>query len=99
MKKAEDKEKAATVESDKVKEKSLAVARGRCWKKVLLKVLQNTGDPNTCFSMEDKIAQLCFLQRPGFCPAPPFLSLWSTHALPLNSTTRMAKCCLVLMCV
>ena len=45
MRKAEDKEEAATVEADnKVKEKSLAVAGGRCWKKVLLGVLQKTGD-------------------------------------------------------
>ena len=44
MRKAEDKEKAATVEADKVKEENLAVVGERCSKKVWLKVLQKTGD-------------------------------------------------------
>ena len=45
MRKAEDKEKASTVKVDnKVKEKSLAVAGGRCWKRVWLKALKKTGE-------------------------------------------------------
>ena len=44
MRKAEDKEKASNVEADKVKEVSLAVAGGRCRKRVWLKVLKKTGD-------------------------------------------------------
>ena len=43
MRKAEDKEKASNVEADKVKEVSLAVAGGRCRKRVWLKVLKKTG--------------------------------------------------------
>ena len=56
MRKAEDKEKAATVEADKVKEESLAVAEGRCWKKVSLRALQNTGELIIFHGLEDKIA-------------------------------------------
>ena len=45
MRKAEDKEKASTVEADKVKkEESLKVAGGRCWKMVWMKVFEKTGD-------------------------------------------------------
>ena len=45
MRKTEDKEKASTVEADKVKkEESLKVAGGRCWKRVWLTVLKKTGD-------------------------------------------------------
>ena len=52
MRKTEDKEKATTVEADnKVK----VVAGGRCWKRVLLRALQNTGDLNTCFSLKIKL--------------------------------------------
>ena len=51
MRKVEDKEKASTVEADnKVKEESLTVAGGRCWKKVLLGALQKTGELTICFS-------------------------------------------------
>ena len=52
MRKTEDKEKATTVEADnKVK----VVAGGRCWKRVLLRALQSTGDLNTCFSLKIKL--------------------------------------------
>ena len=45
MRKTEDKEKASTVEADKVKkEESLKVAGGRCWKRFWLTVLKKTGD-------------------------------------------------------
>ena len=45
MRKTEDKEKASTVETNKVKkEESLKVAGGRCWKRVWLTVLKKTGD-------------------------------------------------------
>ena len=45
MRKTEDKEKASTVETNKVKkEESLKVAGGRCWKRVWMKVLKKTGD-------------------------------------------------------
>ena len=45
MRKTEDKEKASTVEANKVKkEESLKVAGGRCWKRVWLTVLKKTGD-------------------------------------------------------
>ena len=44
MRKAEDKEKASIVEADKVKEVSLAVAGGRCRKRVWLKALKKTGE-------------------------------------------------------
>ena len=37
-------EKKVTVEADKVKEESLKVAGGRCWKRVWMKVLKKTGD-------------------------------------------------------
>ena len=51
IRKVEDKEKKSTVEADnKVKEESLAVAGGRCWKKVLLGALQKTGELTICFS-------------------------------------------------
>ena len=86
MRKAEDKEKAATVEANnKVKEESLAVAGGRCWKRVLLRALKNTGELNIFHGLEDKIA-LCFPQRLGSCPASPFSSLWSTQPSPFTST-------------
>ena len=44
MRKAVDKEKATNVEADKAKEVSLAVAGGRCRKRVWLKALKKTGD-------------------------------------------------------
>ena len=44
MRKAEDKEKASIFEADKVKEVSLAVAGGRCRKRVWLKALKKTGE-------------------------------------------------------
>ena len=50
IRKAEDKAKAATVEADQVKEKSLAVAGGRCWKRVWLRALKRTGELNIYFS-------------------------------------------------
>ena len=51
IRKVEDKEKKSTVEADnKVKEESLAVAGGRCWKRVLLRALKKTGELNTYFS-------------------------------------------------
>ena len=56
MRKAEDKEKASTVEADKVKEENQAVAGGRCWKRVSLMALQNTGELNIFHGLEDKIA-------------------------------------------
>ena len=47
MRKVEDKEKASTVEADnEVKEESLAVAGGRCWKWVSLRALEKTGELN-----------------------------------------------------
>ena len=49
LNKAEDKEKVATVESSKVAAESLPVARTRCWKKVLLRLLQKTGGLFICF--------------------------------------------------
>ena len=49
IRKAEDKAKAATVEADQVKEKSLAVAGGRCWKRVWLRALKRTGELNIYF--------------------------------------------------
>ena len=50
MRKAEDKEKASTVEADnKVKEESLAVAGGRCQKRVWMTILNKTGDYFICF--------------------------------------------------
>ena len=46
---AEDKEKASTVKADNnIKEESLAVAGGRCWKWVSLRALKQTGELN-CF--------------------------------------------------
>ena len=57
MRKTEDKEKASTVEADKVKkEESLKVAGGRCWKRVSLRALQNTGELDMFHGLEDKIA-------------------------------------------
>ena len=58
MRKTDDKEKESTIKADRVKEESLAVAGGRCWKRVSLRALQNTGDLNTCLSLniEDKTA-------------------------------------------
>ena len=38
-----------------MKEESLAVAGGRCWKRVLLRALQGTGDLNTCLSLKIKL--------------------------------------------
>ena len=50
MRKTEDKEKASTVEADKVKkEESLKVAGGRCWKRVWLMALQKAGEFNQYF--------------------------------------------------
>ena len=47
IRKVEDKEKASTVEADnKVKEESLAVDGGRCWKWVSLRALEKTGELN-----------------------------------------------------
>ena len=44
---AEDKENSATVEVDnKVKEETLTVSGGRCWKGVWLRALQKTGEFN-----------------------------------------------------
>ena len=40
----EAEEKVATVEADKVKEESLTVAGGRCWKRVWLRALQKAGE-------------------------------------------------------
>ena len=42
-------EKVATVEADKVKEESLTVAGGRCWKRVWLMALQKAGEFNQYF--------------------------------------------------
>ena len=57
MRKVEDKEKASTVEADnKVKEESLAVAGGRCWKWVSLRALKKTGELNIFHGLKDKIA-------------------------------------------
>ena len=39
----------ATVEADKVKEESLTVAGGRCWKRVWLMALQKAGEFNQYF--------------------------------------------------
>ena len=50
MRKAEDKAKAVTVEADQLKEKSLAIAGGRCWKRVWLRALKRTGELNIYFS-------------------------------------------------
>ena len=47
-----EKEQAA---ADKVKEESQAVAGGRCWKRVLLRSFQNTGDLDTCLSLKIKL--------------------------------------------
>ena len=44
MRKTEDKERTLTVEADKVKEESLVVAGGRCRKRILITVLQISGD-------------------------------------------------------
>ena len=50
-------EQKVTVEADKVKkEESLKVAGGRCWKRVSLRALQNTGELNIFHGLEDKIA-------------------------------------------
>ena len=47
MRKVDDLENASTVEADnKVKEESLAVAGGRCWKWVSLRALEKTGELN-----------------------------------------------------
>ena len=57
MRKVEDKEKASTVEADnKVKEESLAVAGGRCWKWVSLRALKKTGELNYFYGLKDKIS-------------------------------------------
>ena len=59
MRKAEDKEKAATVKVDnKVMEESLAVAGGRCRKRVLLRALQVSGEINVCFSWKIKFLEV-----------------------------------------
>ena len=42
-------EQKATVEADKVKEESLTVAGGRCWKRVWLMALQKAGEFNQYF--------------------------------------------------
>ena len=50
IRKVEDKEKKSTVETDnKVKGEILAVAGGRCWKRVWLMALQKTGKFNQYF--------------------------------------------------
>ena len=57
IRKAEDKEKKSTVKADnKVKEESLAVAGGRCWKWVSLRALEKTGELNFFYGLKDKIA-------------------------------------------
>ena len=44
VRKTDDKEKESTIKADGVKEESLAVAGGRCWKRVWMTVLKKTGD-------------------------------------------------------
>ena len=50
VRKTDDKEKESTIEAARVKEESLAVVGGRCWKRVSLRALKKTGDLNICFS-------------------------------------------------
>ena len=52
LRKVEDKERAGAVEIGKVKGKSLAVAGARCWNRILLRCLQQTGDIYIFFSGE-----------------------------------------------
>ena len=42
--KTKDTEKVSTVEANKVKEESMAIAGGRCWKGVSLRALQVSGE-------------------------------------------------------
>ena len=87
MRKTDDKEKESTIKVDRMKEKSLAVAEGRCRKRILITALQISGELhcNYLLFMED------FLQRPGSCPSSPFFSLWPTQPLPLTSTSGMTN--------
>ena len=50
LRKTDDKEKESTIKADRVKAESLAVAGGRCWKRVSLRALKKTGDLNICIS-------------------------------------------------
>ena len=83
--KAADEVKVPTVEADnKVKEENMVVAGGRCWKSVLLKALQKTGEFDICSSWK---INLSFLQRHWSCPSPPFSAYWLTRSSPFSTTT------------
>ena len=49
VKKTDDKEKESTIEAARVKEESLAVAGGRCRKRIWMTVLKKAGDFLICF--------------------------------------------------
>ena len=49
VRKTDDKEKESTIKVDSVKEESLAVAGGRCRKKIWMTVLKKAGDFLICF--------------------------------------------------
>ena len=70
IRKAEDKEKEATVEA---KELILTVAGGRCRKRVLLRALQASGEINVCFSWKIKFSSGLFSRVFGFAHHHPSL--------------------------
>ena len=82
QRKVEDKERAVAVETGKAKEESLKVVGARCWKRILLRCLQETGNIYICFSGKVILVALDYasdlnvtflLQRLGSCPSSPFL--------------------------
>ena len=52
QRKVEDKERAVAVETGKAKEESLKIAGARCWNRIMLRCLQQTGNIYIFFSGE-----------------------------------------------
>ena len=97
-----DQERKETIEAIKVKEESLDVDGGRCWKKIGLRILSVTGEFSNHFKItichngnfhiyerEISIFMKNF-QRLGFCPLLSFLLSVPTLSLQSSSTTMMA---------
>ena len=75
MKKAEDKENAASVEASKVKEKNLEVAGGKCWRQKWQSALSVTGEIFKRFPMK-----VIFESFEVFCH-PKYVEIFSTKIL------------------
>ena len=97
-----DQERKETIEAIKVKEESLDVDGGRCWKKIGLRILSVTGElwddfkiticHNGNFHIYEREISIFMknFQRLGFCPLLSFLLSVPTLSLQSFSTTMMA---------